>query len=122
MKLNAYQGGKLIYEADADKSLTNLVTKIYNPKTKYSLNAVKICNDFNALTTLLVDVCERHKNMHICLVCQRALVCFFRRQVSFVPCRKALINLCCSVAWACQSDFFVCLLSEVVGLACHNHN
>ena len=28
--LNAYRGGKLVYEADADKSLINLLTKRYN--------------------------------------------------------------------------------------------
>ena len=50
--LNAYRGGKLVYEADADKSLINLLTKRYNPKTKYSMNAVKIFNDLNILSNM----------------------------------------------------------------------
>ena len=49
--LNAYRGGKLVYEADADKSLINLLTKRYNPKTKYSMKAVKIFNDLNMYNT-----------------------------------------------------------------------
>ena len=28
-------------QSDADKSLINLLTKRFNPKTKYSINAVK---------------------------------------------------------------------------------
>ena len=52
MKLNVFRGGKLIYEANADKSLINLLTKRYNPKTKYSLNAVKIFNDLNTLSNM----------------------------------------------------------------------
>ena len=52
IKLNAYRGGKLIYEAKGDKSLINLLTNRYNPKTKYSMNAVKIFNDLNMLSNL----------------------------------------------------------------------
>ena len=52
MKLNVYRGGKLLYSADADKSLINLITKRFNPKTKYSINAVKIFNDLNTLANL----------------------------------------------------------------------
>ena len=52
MKLSVFRGGKVIYSADADKSLINLLTKRYNPKTKYSLNAVKIFNDLNLLSNL----------------------------------------------------------------------
>ena len=52
MKLNVYRGGKLLYSADADKSLINLITKRFNPKTKYSMNAVKIFNDLNLLSNL----------------------------------------------------------------------
>ena len=52
MKLNVFRGGKLLYEANADKSLINLLTKRYNPKTKYSLNAVKIFNDLNTLANI----------------------------------------------------------------------
>ena len=42
IKLNAYRGGKLIYKAKGDKSLIELPTKRFNPKTKYCMNAVKI--------------------------------------------------------------------------------
>ena len=52
MKLNAYRGGKLVYEADADRSVIDLLTKRFNPKTKYSMNAVKICNDLNMLSNM----------------------------------------------------------------------
>ena len=45
MKLNVFRGGKLIYHADADKSLVDLLTKRFNPRSSYSLNAVKIFND-----------------------------------------------------------------------------
>ena len=45
MKLNTYRGGKLVYQADADRSLINLLTKRFNPKTKYSLNATRIFSD-----------------------------------------------------------------------------
>ena len=52
MKLNVFRGGKLLYSADADKSLINLLTKRFNPKTKYSINAVKIFNDLNMLSNM----------------------------------------------------------------------
>ena len=52
MKLNVFRGGKLIYHADADKSLVDLLTKRFNPKRSYSLNAVKIFNDLNLLANL----------------------------------------------------------------------
>ena len=52
MKLNVFRGGKLIYRADADKSLVDLLTKRFNPKKSYSLNAVKIFNDLNLLANL----------------------------------------------------------------------
>ena len=52
MKLNVFRGGKLLYSADADGSLINLLTKRYNPKTKYSINAVKIFNDLNTLANM----------------------------------------------------------------------
>ena len=51
-KLDVYHGGKIIYQADADKSLIDLLTKRYNPKKKYSHNAVKIFNDLNMLGNL----------------------------------------------------------------------
>ena len=52
MKLDVFRGGKLLYSADADKSLINLITKRFNPKTKYSINAVRIFNDLNTLANL----------------------------------------------------------------------
>ena len=52
MKVFAYRGGKLMYQSDADKSLLNLLTKRFNPKTKYSMNAVRIFNDLNTLANM----------------------------------------------------------------------
>ena len=52
MKLNVFRGGKLVYQSDADKSLVNLLTKRFNPKTKYSMNAVRIFNDLNTLANM----------------------------------------------------------------------
>ena len=52
MKLNVFRGGKLLYQSDADRSLINLLTKRYNPKTKYSMNAVKIFNDLNTMANM----------------------------------------------------------------------
>ena len=52
MRLNVFRGGKLLYSADEDKSLINLITKRFNPKTKYSINAVRIFNDLNTLSNM----------------------------------------------------------------------
>ena len=52
MKLNVFRGGKTVYHADADKSLVDLLTKRFNPKRSYSLNAVKLFNDLNLLANL----------------------------------------------------------------------
>ena len=54
MKLDVFRGGKLLYSnyCIADRSLINLITKRFNPKTKYSINAVKIFNDLNTLANL----------------------------------------------------------------------
>ena len=52
MKLKVFRGGKLLYQSDADKSLLNLLTKRFNPKTKYSMNAVRIFNDLNTLANM----------------------------------------------------------------------
>ena len=52
MKLNAYRGGKLVYEADADRLVIDLLTKRFNPKMKYSMNAMKIFNDLNMLSNM----------------------------------------------------------------------
>lgn len=47
MVLYAHRGGKLVYEADADKLFINFLTKRYNPQRKYSMNATKVFNDLN---------------------------------------------------------------------------
>ena len=52
MKLNVFRGGKLVYQSDVDRSLVNLLTKRFNPKTKYSMNAVRIFNDLNTLSNM----------------------------------------------------------------------
>ena len=52
MKLNVFRGGKIIYHADADKSLVDLLTKRFNPRRSYSMNAVKNFNDLNLLANL----------------------------------------------------------------------
>ena len=52
MKLDVRRGGKIIYQANADKSLVDLLTKRFNPKKSYSMNAVKIFNDLNLLANL----------------------------------------------------------------------
>ena len=52
MKLNVFRGRKIVYHADADKSLVDLLTRRFNPKRSYSLNAVKIFNDLNLLANL----------------------------------------------------------------------
>ena len=52
MKLNVFRGVKIVYHADADKSLVDLLTKRFNPKRSYSLKAVKIFNDLNLLANL----------------------------------------------------------------------
>ena len=52
MKLNTYRGGKLVYQSDVDKSLINLLTKRFNPKTKYPINALRIFNDLNTLANM----------------------------------------------------------------------
>ena len=57
MKINVFRGGKLVYQSDADRSLVNLLTKRFNPKTKYSINAVRIFNDLNTLANI-----PRHKS------------------------------------------------------------
>ena len=52
MKLNVFRGGKLVYQSDVDKSLLNLLTKRFNPKTKCSMNAERIFNDLNTLANI----------------------------------------------------------------------
>ena len=52
MKLHVHRGGKIVYQADADKSLVDLLTKRFNPRSSYSPNAVKIFNDLNLFANL----------------------------------------------------------------------
>jgi len=52
MLIHAYRDGQKMYDAVADKSLINLLTKRYNLKTKYTQNAMKIFNDFNMLSNM----------------------------------------------------------------------
>ena len=52
MKLNVFRGGKLLYQSAADRSLIDLLTKRFNPLTKYSMNAVRIFNDLNTLANM----------------------------------------------------------------------
>ena len=47
MLLDVYKNNKLVYQDKADRSLIDLLTKRYNPKTKYSIDAVRIVNDLN---------------------------------------------------------------------------
>ena len=50
MKLEAYKGGSLVYEQLVDKSLIDLITKRFNPKTKYSKLAKQVFHDLNILS------------------------------------------------------------------------
>ena len=63
MKLNVFRGGKLVYQSDADKALVNLLTKRFNPKTKYSMNAVRIFNDLNTLANMPKHRCSGKSRM-----------------------------------------------------------
>ena len=63
MKLNAYLGGKLVYDANVDKSLRKLLTKRYNPKTKHSVNPVKVFNDINMLSNMPPNKSSRKSRM-----------------------------------------------------------
>ena len=63
MKLNAYRGGKLVYQADSDRSLINLLTRRFNPKRKYSVNASRILNDLNMLSNMPPHKSSRKSRM-----------------------------------------------------------
>ena len=63
MKFNAYRGSKLVYQADADRSLISLLTKRYNPKTKYSMNAVRIFNNLNMLSNIPLQISSGKSRM-----------------------------------------------------------
>ena len=52
MIVEIQKGGNIIYENKADKSLIELLTKRFNPKKRYSANAIQIFNDLNLLTNM----------------------------------------------------------------------
>ena len=52
MFLEVSKGGQIIYQDKADRSLINLLTKKYNPKTKYSSKAIEIFNNLNMLSNM----------------------------------------------------------------------
>ena len=63
MLLDVYKNNQLVYQDKADKSLIDLLTKRYNPKTKYSINAVRIFNDLNLLTNMAKHKSSKKSNM-----------------------------------------------------------
>ena len=52
MKLEAYKRGSLVYEQMVDRSLIDLITKRFNPKTKYSALAKQVFHDLNILSEI----------------------------------------------------------------------
>ena len=63
MLLDIYKNDKLVYQDKADRSLIDLLTKRYNPKTKYSIDAVQIFNDLNLLTNMAKHKSSKKSNM-----------------------------------------------------------
>ena len=63
MLLDVYKNDKLVYQDKVDKSLIDLLTKRYNPKTKYSINAVRIFNDLNLLANMAKHKSSKKSNM-----------------------------------------------------------
>ena len=63
MLLDVYKNDKLVYQDKADKSLIDLLTKRYNPKTKYSIDAVRIFNDLNLLANMAKHKSSKKSNM-----------------------------------------------------------
>ena len=63
MLLDVYKDNKLVYQDKADRSLIDLLTKRYNPKTKYSIYAVRIFNDLNLLTNKAKHKSSKKSNM-----------------------------------------------------------
>ena len=63
MLLDVYKDNKLVYQDKAYRSLIDLLTKRYNPKTKYSINAVRIFNDLNLLTNMAKHKSSKKSNM-----------------------------------------------------------
>ena len=63
MLLEVYKNNQLVYQDKADKSLIDLLTKRYNPKTKYSIDAVRIFNDLNLLTNMAKHKSSKKSNL-----------------------------------------------------------
>ena len=63
MLLDVYKDNKIVYQDKADRSLIDLLTKRYNPKTKYSIDAVRIFNDLNLLTNMAKHKSSKKSNM-----------------------------------------------------------
>ena len=63
MLLDVYKDNKLVYQDKADRSLIDLLTKRYNPKTKYSIDAVRIFNDLNLLANMAKHKSSKKSNM-----------------------------------------------------------
>ena len=63
MLLDVYKDNKLVYQDKADRSLIDLLTKRYNPKTKYSIDAVRIFNDLNLLSNMAKHKSSKKSNM-----------------------------------------------------------
>ena len=63
MLLDVYKDNKLVYQDKADRSLIDLLTKKYNPKTKYSIDAVRIFNDLNLLANMAKHKSSKKSNM-----------------------------------------------------------
>ena len=63
MLLDVYKDNKLVYQDKADRSHIDLLTKRYNPKTKYSIDAVRIFNDLNLLTNMAKHKSSKKSNM-----------------------------------------------------------
>ena len=63
MLLDVYKDNKLVYQDKVDRSLIDLLTKRYNPKTKYSIDAVRIFNDLNLLANMAKHKSSKKSNM-----------------------------------------------------------
>ena len=63
MLLDVFKDNKLVYQDKADRSLIDLLTKRYNPKTKYSIDAVRIFNDLNLLANMAKHKSSKKSNM-----------------------------------------------------------
>ena len=63
MLLDVYKDNKLVYQDKADRSLIDLLTKRYNPKTNYSIDAVRIFNDLNLLANMAKHKSSKKSNM-----------------------------------------------------------